>query len=981
MDANTVELKSEPYADTVSSFPGPSTESLNAMADDVGANRQDRSSGQSWPSQAATLQQQQHVEASSSTSSLNAGGSYDGANGQPQGTDVHSSSTDSLTLRDHHDSSPAREISNDTSSSSAVGHDARGSADYGTQQSPSYLISGNTSNGNHAGTSSSTATDDSAYQSPRDPPSTAASPGKGGPMILMVSRKQNSACDACRSRKVRCNRDPGEAKCNHCKAKNIDCTTLYVQWATSSSKRPTKRARSSLHMAPEEKKEAPKPPELLDGVVNAQDRLLNALFQRDSEYMPADNKIYYYGILPCSAPLSAGGHTQRNIVPSAYLPGSKPAATTSAELYLLDRQRREDFVNDLVETYFSVVHARLPLLNPQSFRKRYYERSEELGGPPSDIILAIVIAWGAKFSENPLIAQDRSESASELQKAFAQAQAALSKGESNKADQITGVKGGIEQPILTVPEELRLQGRNRIANHLTWRVQDIMDRLRVARVATLENVQACLLMEPLLLHPSVYFNGNRNLTGTPVPAKHRNLLAYTNGHWYVIAIKHMIDLGIHCKEKVMTIKDPALRGETLFAWWLACMADSASSMYFQRRCLISAEDYNSDPPAGDVDNKKEAPYPLSDLDSYLASFGSAHDAVTFQRKLAAMYFAPRNHIEGVRFDKVVEVMELLKKWRVNHLEKVGVPLPHWPPHWDYIAAVSACTSDINYHANWITLWRLVDEVGIYGTDRSDASSPIHQDRHKRREASQPAPRQEDVPDPERVQLVFATIQEEALNSALRIAGLTEILRSNQYLRLDPCNSLQALEQAGHMLIRFQRSEVDIIVAGFRQYGLSYEDCFDKADLMEDLAAAYNERARTDPNFVPGSALGLALDRDANNADHNGIPELAIAAAALSNAASANGESDQYHFEQTQSQPQAQSQAQTQPSSTIEQELGSADVKDAAAFGSMFTTAGDASAAVGASGGSNGDAGIAAGSNGSSTQSGLLSHGVAETAAD
>ncbi|KAJ1030276.1 hypothetical protein NDA16_001187 [Ustilago loliicola] len=312
-----------------------------------------------------------------------------------------------------------------------------------------------------------------------------------------------------------------------------------------------------------------------------------------------------------------------------------------------------------------------------------------------------------------------------------------------------------------------------------------------------------------------------------------------------------------------------------------------------------------------------------------------------------MYFAPRNHIEGVRFDKVLDVMEMLKKWRVDHLEKVGVPLPHWPPHWDYIAAVSACTSDINYHANWITLWRLVDEVGIYGTDRSDASSPIHQERLKRREASEPlpAPREEDVPDPERVQLVLATIQEEALNSALRIAGLTEILRSNQYLRLDPCNSLQSLEMAAHMLIRFQRSEVDIIVAGFRQYGLSYEDCFDKADIMEDLAAAYNKRARTDPNFVPGSALGLALDRDANNSEHNGIPELAIAAAALSNAASANGGTDQYHFEQ--SQPQAQSQAQTQPSSTVEQDIGSADVKDAAAFSSMFTTAGDANAAVGA----------------------------------
>ncbi|SNX81721.1 uncharacterized protein MEPE_00426 [Melanopsichium pennsylvanicum] len=938
MDAELLETKSDSHAGAEASMSASSTAFLATMAVSAESSRQGSASAEApaWNEQSETQQQQQ------TGSILNDGSGDDIAQRHSHDAEVHASLESASATREHQDGSPAQrllDVSPSSNAASAALNSVCDLTNHSAQQSSPYAVGNHTSNGNH-GTATSSVEDDSAYQFPNAPPSTSASPSKGGATVLMASRKQNSACDACRSRKVRCNRDHGEAKCNHCKAKNIDCTTLYVQWATSSSKRPTKRARSSMHAPVDEKREGVKPPEILDAAVQAQDRLLNALFQRDTEYAPADNRVYLYQNLPCNAPLSATGYTTRNVLPAAYLPGPKPAAATSAELHLLDRQRREDFVNDLVETYFSVVHARLPLLNPQTFRKRYYERSEELGGPPSDIILAIVIAWGAKFSENPLIAQDRQESAVELQKAHFQAQAALLKGETEKANQITGVKGGIEQPILTVPEELREQGRNRIADHLTWRAQDVMDRLRVARVATLENAQACFLMESLLLHPSVYFNGNPNISGTPVPAKHRSLLAYTNGHWYVIAIKHMLDLGINCKEKVMTIKDAALRGETLFAWWLACMADAASSLYFQRRCLISVEDYNSDPPAGDADDRWEAPHPLGSQDSYLAFFGSAHDAVTFQRKLSSMYFAPRSHIEGVRFDKVVDITEMLKKWRVDHLEKVGVPLPHWPPHWDYIAAVSACTSDINYHANWIVLWRLVDEMGIYCTDRSDATSPIHQDRLKRRTDSDAGLRG-DIPDPERVQIVLATIQEEALNSALRIAGLTEILRSNQYLRLDPCNSLQSLEQAAHMLIRFQRSEVDIIVAGFRQYGLSYEDCFDKADLMEDLAAAYNERARTDPNFVPGSALGLALERDANNvAENEGIPGLAIAAAALSNAAaSANADEEvgaaPYDFE-TQAAP-------IHPQATVGQDDVPGDVKDvnnAAAFDSMFTTEGD-----------------------------------------
>ncbi len=57
----------------------------------------------------------------------------------------------------------------------------------------------------------------------------------------------------------------------------------------------------------------------------------------------------------------------------------------------------------------------------------------------------------------------------------------------------------------------------------------MMERSRVVRVTSLENIQCCYLIEPLLLHPSVYFNGNVNLAGKPIVAKHRNALSYTTG--------------------------------------------------------------------------------------------------------------------------------------------------------------------------------------------------------------------------------------------------------------------------------------------------------------------------------------------------------------------------------------------------------------------------------------------------------------------
>ena len=52
----------------------------------------------------------------------------------------------------------------------------------------------------------------------------------------MEGRKQNTACDACRARKVKCNRVPGSDRCVHCATKNLECTH-FQQQATQHKKR------------------------------------------------------------------------------------------------------------------------------------------------------------------------------------------------------------------------------------------------------------------------------------------------------------------------------------------------------------------------------------------------------------------------------------------------------------------------------------------------------------------------------------------------------------------------------------------------------------------------------------------------------------------------------------------------------------------------------------------------------------------------
>jgi hypothetical protein len=69
-----------------------------------------------------------------------------------------------------------------------------------------------------------------------------------------------------------------------------------------------------------------------------------------------------------------------------------------------------------VEVFFQIVHTRLPLLNPALFRKRLQAQLSPSHNPqsssrdekiPHPALVAVVIAWGTKFSEHPLLVADR----------------------------------------------------------------------------------------------------------------------------------------------------------------------------------------------------------------------------------------------------------------------------------------------------------------------------------------------------------------------------------------------------------------------------------------------------------------------------------------------------------------------------------------------------------------------------------------------
>lgn len=186
--------------------------------------------------------------------------------------------------------------------------------------------------------------------------------------------------------------------------------------------------------------------------------------------------------------------------------------------------------NDLIETYFQIVHIRMPLLSPTLFRSQF--RSPSPLGQPPHVTVAAVLAWGAKFSEHPIIAMDREETSA-----------------------------GME----------RGRSRSRLVRLLVVRAQEVLEANRAFRVPKVENLQAALLIEGLLGH--VY-----SLPNTPPGSD----FPLSKGFWTTTAVRHLLELQANKSKTIVAITDEQERGSIVFAWWLAALSDAHGAVYYRR---------------------------------------------------------------------------------------------------------------------------------------------------------------------------------------------------------------------------------------------------------------------------------------------------------------------------------------------------------------------------------------------------------------
>ncbi|KII87011.1 hypothetical protein PLICRDRAFT_43721 [Plicaturopsis crispa FD-325 SS-3] len=635
---------------------------------------------------------------------------------------------------------------------------------------------------------------------------------------LPPPRKQNTACDACRARKVKCHRLPGNDKvCQHCLSKNYPCTH-HIQQATSEKKRGTNVSRRPRNISTSSSTSRTPyfPPQQTEFPAGIRHTSFSSGSPSPNSAKPDLGKssvsVSPPPVGPAYEPTAVPQYRTQGVPVTletdtrqllAYLFAPPNASSQDTQFLAYDGSRlspyaawgelahkledetyRNQFSLDLVEVFFQIVHIRLPLLNPAQFRARLNINCPANGSKRlHPALVATVLAWGTKFSEHPLLVADRA----------------------------------------------RPGGQSFLAKVLVNRARELAEALKVYRIASSDHVVICLFIETLQSQNPDDSEG-------------------FHGFWLTAAIRHLFEMQINHKSVMTNIKDPEARGTMIFAWWMTCLADAYHSVYYRKKPMLDDDDYDidfytADPVTSDaLDTQGPKPSPREQLE-FLGYYRAAHAMARIARQMARQLWRPATESEGVPIEVLHTFRLSLNEWRDQYLPQVGVP-SNFEAEWDFISAISACASDATYHLMWIVLFNALDDFGVRDMDTmpDDAIARVEELQRK--------------------------ITDEAVHGALRIAGLAGVLATNGYLRLDPAAMHVSCFQAGMLLARLGRPEAHNCIAGLEQYSYAYEEARGQVTEMKLAATSaqagdfdFNHMASLVPRITPAAVESNAMNVD------------------------------------------------------------------------------------------------------------------------
>ncbi|KAG8852103.1 hypothetical protein FRB96_008904 [Tulasnella sp. 330] len=715
-------------------------------------------------------------------------------------------------------------------------------------------------------------------------------------------RRQNTACDACRSRKVKCNQVSGQDKCL-----GVPCywwgganphaaaITSNKQPKIESAQEPPHRNQNLDHYL--------KPPNGLSVAGPSPNGSSSALALSvsppvtptggsnsptaySSSHNPTMQLLYWlFAPTETAPPTHIGGsayQAHRSVMiavgtaaTAAFRNGvgiGTPQAQTPPDWGEIGMMLKDDtfivkFSLDLIEVYMQICHTRQPILDPIDFRARFKLSLPQHLRPPDTphqsyttlepvppALLSVVIAWGSKFSEHPILLRDREEN----------------------------------------------NGRSRISRSLVAKAIEVAEGERVYRLPTTEGILTCLIIEGIQTHAKTDPN-RKNDDDTKASISSRKTFTGYSKFWVDSAIRLMLELQIN--------RQPEGQGTLVFCWWIACLSDAIGSAYLRRKPLLDDDDYDTRDLAGSSQlaqavSTADPVVPAAVQAAYLSWYTSLHALARIIRQMCRVLWIPATENDGVPFDALVTLVAQYSQWRDDHLDRVGVP-SNFEADWDFVAAVTACSSDATFHLMWIILAQAVEDYGI-----KESNEIIRTGGGDATTVGTTSGGVVTMPDCE---ALSNQITQAAQHGALRIAGLAGVLVSNKYLRLDPNALHYALYAAGHMLALAGRSEVTTCIAGLKQYGLAYEDAFDQAAELEAIYSAALEAGASHHSPFANSPSGretgggpLHFGAGAMAGDHGQAHTMALS------------------FVPNDPRPESQSQTPLKPEETSGQESGNQD---------------------------------------------------------
>ncbi|OXG21701.1 hypothetical protein C366_01384 [Cryptococcus neoformans Tu401-1] len=698
-------------------------------------------------------------------------------------------------------------------------------------------------------------------------------------LIPGATRKQNIACDQCRSRKIRCLRTDKKDVCEQCKSKSTECTSNYIEALAEKkkkaeeeqprgSRRKRKRGsnqdqsqsqpplvpsssasypvRSELerHVSIESRdSEASSNPQMdqtpaigiassiaddgvdldkLHRVQAAQHVRENASAIADSLHLLTNLRSTQNSSLnlppptslpnhppPQPPPLLTPGEQQHDLI--RYLLSPYPILTSVlgySDVASIESCKRGEsdlweemggkvweegpseahkslaadeltkLADDLIDSFFSVAHIRNPCYDPPTFRARLYTPNTHPQGPIPHPILATALAWGARFSDHPVIQQDRDECSQRRS---------------------SGEEHGVQ-------EKGRGRKRSRLMQMAVIRAREVCEICRIWRIPSIDNVKALLNLDGLLGQALVKNNKYQAIYATA-------------------AVKHLLSMGYNSTRAILTIPDEKERAVIVLIWCVLIGTDSYRSVYYRIKPCLLDDDYDIEPPRSTASLLNFTPVSHSEPDQSILWFSAARSAASMCRALSLRLCSPHLQTSGIPLSLLRTFTHSASVWRTNYLSKLGVP-PLWPESWNFLQAITACSADVSHHALWLVLYRALEESGVeeetkgaMGMGGVGMGIGVEVESVKRR------------------------IKEESEHAALRIAALVAVLTENEYLSLDPLSIHHPIYEAGLHLAQRGRAECLACVIGLKQYAITFPGTWDNAEELEKI---YADSQRGDP---------------------------------------------------------------------------------------------------------------------------------------